>query len=350
MMGKFFISSLVFALALSLNAQTYKVVIKSVSNKFSFPETEFIVDLNDSQMKGFESRIDAAGFSGSGFKPAKVIEQEAKIKYEKELAEELARTPEEKVSEALEKLENKVKRLESFLDGTPEKNGNGKKGAASAVSIPRSNKTGEAFRKKEEAMRALAEYTEFKEKVEKARRNKNLMKELIEKIDTESTNRLDYAKNRESVHKAGYPYGTYSYVKILSASDNKVQIDFEYAASYFIGWIHVDGNNNGNSINSVLDMEYVSQEIKNLQLDLGKPYCVQMARPVKKEGSLAEAQNATSIFADKIDKSKTPKAVTEVKVEENPLNADGLYSNILKDFRGKESEVVRAIITITKVN
>ena len=355
MMGKFAIFAIAMLAALQASAQYYKVSIKAVGDKnLNFPVADFMLEEGSAQLKGFEARINAAGFGADGFKPSRLLEQEIKAKFEKELKKELDRKPEERLEEALEILESRMANAESVLaDDDSSKKRGGKSGETnySKLSDAEKKAMGAALRRKMAAEKSRSEYQEFKDKVEKAKRNRALMKELVDELDKKAAETLKYRMLRESIHQSGYPFGTYYNISLKKVAANQAVIDFESAVSFMTGWMPGEGNNNNNSINSSLNMEYVDMpKLEDISVELGKPYCFQIARPVDKGGSLDEALDGTSIFARSLDPKKIA-PMHRVVVENftsNPLNRNGLLAEIQKNFKGREREVVRVILTITK--
>lgn len=356
MMGKIFSAIfLLAAFAVQASAQYYKVSVKVTGDKnINFPAAEFMLEPGKSQMKGFEARLNPAGFGANGFKPARLLEAEIREKYEEALEKELSRKPEEKLDDALEMLEARARGLEMYME---QPNGGQKNGAAprgravQKKSEAESKVSANLTRKKIEAEKAREKYEDFKKQVEKAKRNRALLKEMVEEIDKKTAENLKLSMLRDSVHDAGYPYGTYHNISLKKVADKHALIDFESAVSFMTGWMHVDGNNNNNSINSSAKIEYVDMpKLEDVTVELGKPYCFQIARPEEKGGTLNEALDGTTIFARSLDPNNiTPmntKAVEDFNA--NPLNRNGPLAEIQKTFKGREREVVRVVVTITK--
>lgn len=325
--------------------QYYTVKIKTVVDKTQMPEAVFRMEEGSSQMKGFEAKIEANGFGVEGHKPWDVAEKEIREEYAELLEEELSRKPEEKVQQVLMRLESEAKRLEVFGEPLPaDKNASRK---------PSSSRGGsnEAYKLKLQADKARAEYLEYKEKAERAQRNTAIMKELVEKIDERSKKRLEDQMLKDLRRDGFYFYGTYSNVDLVKVKEGSAAIELEYALSHILGWVEGDGNNNNNSINNGLDIEYVELPKSKAIVKLGKPYCFQIARPVKQGGTLKDAQNSTSIFANMPSGSEQIAPIGQPGQQANQdgtLNAQGEYSDIIKQFRGKEKQVVRVVVTVTK--
>ncbi|MBR6388623.1 MAG: hypothetical protein IKS15_00675 [Opitutales bacterium] len=370
--------------AAGLSAQTYEVKVKTVADKTSFPDATFIVEIDNPQMKGFEGAIRSIGFGGEGLKPTRIIEREMREKYTAEMKEELAVKDWDKLDTELDSLEREVERREKQLarasrgmaQAQPPQNGNGKNPRDRNGRAARSNSNSrngrgaqaqrqpsaeaaakvaaevELYKYQDAYQKAKAEYDEFKAKYDKAKRTRSVLKEMIAEIDEKIS--LKYKKLIETpiVPDGTYPYGTFCAIDIKKADSKSATVDFEYAISRIIGWVDGEGTNNNNSMNSSLDVEYIEMPKKEgVVVEFGKPYCFQIARPEKSFGTLEDAKNKTSIFSEsgKADASMDEEEARRIELA-NPLNAHGDMAQIRAKFKGKEKRVIRAVVTITKIN
>lgn len=353
MMGKF-LSILAVLLGASASfGQYYKVTVKTIADKTVYPDATFLIEEGSSQMKGFEGSINTIGFGGEGLKPVSFVEKEYKQKLNLEMAEKLKTPAQDKLDEKLLKLEMAVKNLELRLNSkereqvnskTSSRNSSAKNGASMARPPSKNYRYLEAYSK------AKSEYETFKQDFERAKRNTNVKASLVKEIDDSVKEYYDKLLSKPVSTDGAYPFGTFSQVAIQKVADNKVKFDFDYAICRILGWIETEGNNNNNTMNSCLDLEYIEMPTKKgVVAELDKAYCFQIARPEKKFGSLKQAQNNTSIFSDNPNvKPDELAGAAMAKPSSNPLNADGDFIAIRSKFKGREKEVVRVIVTISK--
>ena len=371
-----------FCLAGAASAQTFEVKVKTIADKTAYPDATFIVEAGAPQMKGFEGSITAIGFGGEGIKPTRIIERELREKYTAEMKEELAVKDWDKLDAELENYERELERCEKRLarasrgmpaapeaangknnsrngrqpsTRTPPRNGKNGKGKAAAPSAAESENAAaqlDLYKHQEAYQKAKIEYENFKLSYDKAKRTRSVLKEMVAEIDEKIEKKYKKIIERPIVPDGTYPYGTFCAIDIKKSNGKTVTFDFEYAISRIIGWIDGEGTNNNNSMNSSLEVEYLEMPKKaDIVAELGKPYCFQIARPEKGFGTLEDAKNKTSIFSEsgKAEASMDEEEARRIELA-NPLNAHGELAQIRAKFKGKEKRVIRAVVTITKID
>lgn len=354
MMGKTF-AFLTILLSASLSfGQYYKVTVKTIADKTTYPDATFLIEEGSSQMKGFEGSINTIGFGGVGLKPISLVEKEYKEKLTLEMEEKLKVPDEEKLEEKLLKLEMNMKNLELKLSSKErEKVNNSSRSRSSSGRTSRNDGSMKPptknYKYLEAFSKAKSEYEKFKQEFERAKRNLNVRAELVKEIDEDVKEYYDKLLSIPVATDGSYPFGTFTQVAIEKVAQEKVKFDFDYAICRILGWIGTEGNNNNNTMNSCLDLEYIEMPTrKGVVADLDKPYCFQIARPKKEIGSLREAQNKTTIFADNPSNSDGIGMGASTSEVKNPLNADGNFVEIRSKFKGREKEVIRVIVTISR--
>ena len=354
MMGKFLAFFISFVGASAAFGQYYQVTVKTVADKTNYPEATFMIEEGSSQMKGFEGSINTIGFGGEGLKPISLVEKEYKEKLNLEMEEKLAVPAQEKLESKLLKLEMAMKNLELRLSSKEREqannSGRGRFGRNSSSKNDGSMRPPPSNRRYMEAYsKAKSEYEKFKQDFERAKRNLNVRETLVKEIDEDIKESYDKLLAIPVANDGSYPFGTFTQVAIQKVAEDKVKFDFDYAICRILGWVGTEGNNNNNIMNSCLDLEYIEMPTKQgVIAELGKPYCFQIARPEKEIGSLREAQNKTTIFATNPGASDGIGEGEAVKAPSNPLNADGNFTEIRSKFKGREKEVIRVIVTISR--
>ena len=353
MMGKK-IAFLIALFSASLSfAQYYKVTVKTIADKTTYPDATFMIEEGSSQMKGFEGSINTIGFGGIGLKPISLVEKEYKEKLNQEMEEKLKVPDEEKLEEKLLKLEMNMKNLELKLSSKEREQVN--KSSRGRSSVRTSKNDGSMrpptknYRFVEAYSKAKSDYEKFKQEFERSKRNLNVRAELVKEIDDDVKEYYDKLLAIPVATDGSYPFGTFTQVAIEKVAKDKVKFDFDYAICRILGWVGTEGNNNNNTMNSCLDLEYIEMPTKKgVIAELGKPYCFQIARPKKEIGSLREAQNKTTIFADNPGNSDGIGMGAPASKVKNPLDADGNFVEIRSKFKGREKEVIRVLVTISR--
>lgn len=354
MMGKFLAFCGMFAIASAASAEYYNVTVKTVADKTAYPDAVFRMEPGGSQMKGFEATIDAVGFGAEGVKTFALIEREQREKITKKMEKELSVPAAEKLDNELDRLETEMRRLEKLAgravgaaaEGKPSipgSRGFGKRG-------PTPPPDNSAYKNTAAYQKAAAEYEKFKASYDRAKRNMNIQKELVSALDEKVKKYYKRMLSTALIPSGTYPYGTFCAIDLKKVSDKAALVDFEYAVSRILGFTDPEGNNNGNSMNCSLDIEYVEMpKAEGVVIELGKPYCFQIARPEKQGGSLSAARNATSIFAeDNVSKTIEAGTPSQPARKKSPLDASGDYAKIRSKFKGDERKVVRVVVTISK--
>lgn len=354
-MGKFltfFISLIGVSAAFG---QYYQVSVRTIADKTNYPEATFMIEEGSSQMKGFEGSINTIGFGGEGLKPISLVEKEYKEKLNLEMEEKLAVPVQDKLEGKLLRLEMAMKNLELKLSSKEREQANssdrGRMGRNSSSKNDGSMRPppSKNYRYMEAYSKAKSEYEKFKQDFERAKRNLNVRESLVKEIDEDIKEYYDKLLAIPVANDGAYPFGTFTQVAIQKVDGGKVKFDFDYAICRILGWVGTEGNNNNNIMNSCLDLEYIEMPSKKgVIAELDKPYCFQIARPEKEIGSLREAQNKTSIFATNPGASDGIGEGEAAKTPSNPLNADGNFTDIRSKFKGREKEVIRVIVTISK--
>ena len=175
---------------------------------------------------------------------------------------------------------------------------------------------------------------------------------MVAEIDEKISKKYKRLIETPIVPDGTYPYGTVCAIDIKKSNGKTVTFDFEYAISRIIGWIDGEGTNNNNSMNSSLEVEYIEMPKKTeVVAELGKQYCFQIARPEKGFSTFEDARNKTSIFSEsgKAEASMNDDEARRLELA-NPLNAHGDLAQIRAKFKGKEKRVIRAVVTITKMD
>lgn len=355
--ASYYLTAAALFAASALNAEFYNLTVKTVAPQTDFPDAVFFIEPETMQMKGFEAQIKPVGFGGEGIKTITVQNQELRERLLEAMQKELSLKNSEKLDNLREKLLNACKRLEmaAGYPEEPEKAAGNKRGIS-----PRrmkNDRADAAFMRNRAAARnmeayekAKAEFEAFDAQYQRAKRNKNVEKSLVAEIDEKIKARYDKYFSEAIIPDGTLPFGTFCAVRLKKVSGNTAVIDFEYAVSRMLGWIRGDGTNNNNMMNTSLDVEYIeTPRIENVKIEIGKPYCFQIARPEEQtEGTLDQARNATSIFATE-NKTKTIDAgLAQGSKSGNPLTTHADYSTIRAKFKGKEKKVVRVVLTLTR--
>ncbi len=333
---KFLITTFVLSVfSLSAFAQSYDVKVETyvggkLEDKFSF-----VIKGEDPQEKGFDGKYLAKRYLAKGFENTTLAmaEEAKKIKEQKEIddaktylqkAEEmlLALTntslgAEKRVTSAnavIEANKNKVKALEEIIEL-------GKSGSASAKA-------------KFEAY--MSEFGPSKQDL----------------IDAKKAARLKKIKYQDFEE---YDIGSFCRMRVLKVLNKRtVRFNISYAYSRLLATAYHDGKNTDNAITKYPIFEIFERLNTKAKITLGKPYCIQFARPSSTEEAktIQDAIAQTRLFSGMDASIATEESNDETEqvaesAKKSPLDVKGSYEKIKDKFSAETASTLRAVFTVT---
>lgn len=148
-----------------------------------------------------------------------------------------------------------------------------------------------------------------------------------------------------------YDVGSFCRLKIKKVTPNFVIADIDYAYAKHTSDITTKGGNNNNAVTKYPQFErFVRTGLKDVKIPIGRAFCFQFARRTGKEAeSLGDALDNTTIFKrDGGDSTGQEVAVKSDSAFNSPLDTQGLFSEIKKNFTGETKNTLRAVFMIKR--
>ncbi len=321
--------------ALSSLGQSYDVTVETyvggkLEDKFSFVIKEGVV-----QEKGYDGKYLAKRFLAKGFENMSLV-----------MADEAFLAKEQKEKEASKTF---LQKAEEMLFALTNDSLNAEKRVTSANSVLEQNKT---------KIKALEEVVELGKSGSQSAKAKfeAYMAEFgptkQDLIDAKKAKRLKKIKYQDFEE---YDIGSFCRMKILKAGNRSVRFNISYAYSRLLTTAYHDGKNTDNAITKYPIFEIFERLNVKAKIVLGKPYCIQFARPssVQEAKTIQDAIAQTRLFSgadasipssEDSDEESQP---VQSDVKKSPLDVKGSYEKIKEHFRAETSSTLRAVFTVT---
>lgn len=320
-----------------LSAQKYSVTVETHIAGKPDDKFTFVLAEGESQHKGFDGKVLAKRYMAKGY-PAPSVNMD---EYADEVSEneKPAAAKVEKISpidEARGKLlglKNEILRLENSLAGAQGRIGKLTEQADALESaIEKGEKTPSLF---------AGEYKSYLDKYEPDA----AQIEKDKKIEAMIRNR---PKHRGDVEE--FDLGSFCAVKLLKANGKKVMVNMDYIYSNPVSYFYADGNSNGNTIMKQRQFERFERKMRDLVLDVNRPYCIQFERPKINSGkTLSDAMEQTALFSKSGVSRGGATEASDGGAAPSKYDAEGSYAEIRKQFPTGLARTARIIITVKKV-
>lgn len=332
---KFSTFAAIMLFAGALSAQKYSVTVEThVAGK---PEDKFtfVLSEGESQHKGFDGKVLAKRYMARGYPEPSVNMDEYSNEVsgkEKPAAKVAKISPVEEARAKLLGLKNEIMRLENSLAGAQGRIGRlAERAEALEAAIEKGEKTPSLF---------AGEYKSYLDKYEPDA----AQLEKDRKIEAMIRNR---PKHRGDVEE--FDLGSFCAVKLLKAGGKKVMVNMDYVYSNPVSYFYADGNSNGNTILKQRQFERFERKMRDLVLDVNRPYCIQFERPkIESSKTLSDAMEQTALFS-KSGVSRGGGGEAGEGAAHSKYDAEGPYAEIRKQFPTGLARTARIIITVKKV-
>ena len=155
-------------------------------------------------------------------------------------------------------------------------------------------------------------------------------------------------KHRGDVEE--FDLGSFCAVKLLKANGKKVMVNMDYIYSNPVSYFYADGNSNGNTIMKQRQFERFERKMRDLVLDVNRPYCIQFERPKINSGkTLSDAMEQTALFSKSGVSRGGATEASDGGAAPSKYDAEGSYAEIRKQFPTGLARTARIIITVKKV-
>lgn len=321
--------------AVTLSAQKYSITVETHIAGRPEDKFTFVLSEGESQYKGFDGKVLAKRYMAKGY-PAPSVDMEeysnSSEKTAKKAAEVKKIAPIDEARGKLIGLKGEITRLENQITGAQ-----GRIGKLSTQiedlenAIEKGEKTASLF---------AGEYKNYLDKYEP-------------NAEQEAKDKRVEAMFRNSPKLRGdveeFDLGSFCAMKLLKVKGKKLLLNMDYIYSNPVSYFYADGNNNGNTIMKQRQFERFERKIRDLVLTVNRPYCIQFERPeLTSDKTLSDAMAQTTLFS-KSGTTSGSAAQSSESAAPSKYDAQGLYSDIRKQFPTGLAKTARIIITVKKI-
>ena len=206
----------------------------------------------------------------------------------------------------------------------------------------------------------LKERIELLEEIEKLGNTQTAKKKYEEYMETYGPSKQDIidSKKREFLQKIKYrdyeeyDLGSFCRMEILKVLNPRVvRFNISYGYSRVLSMAYHDGLNTDNSITKYPILEIFERLNAKAKITLGKPYCIQFARPKSTDEAktIQDAIAQTRLFSGAEIAESDEEAEDAPEKKKSPLDVKGSYDKIKEAFATEAGQTVRAVFTVTAV-
>ena len=313
---------------------SYKVKVETFVGGKLEDKFAFVIKEDGKQEKGYDGKYLAKRFLAKGFSNTTLdfVEEVKKAKLAKEKQAE--KTFLQRADEMLMSLNGEMANNEKTAMNVSDKNAKLKERITLLEEIVRLGNTTTAKKKYEEYMQ---QYGPSKQDTIDAKK-----REILRKIKYR-----DYEE---------YDLGSFCRMEVLKVINPRVvRFNISYAYSRVLAMAYHDGLNSDNSITKYPILEIFERLNVKAKITLGKPYCIQFARPKSTDEAktIQDALAQTRLFSgaeivEGADDEAEDKDVPEKK-KKSKFDVKGSYEKIKDAFAAETGQTLRAVFTVTAV-
>ncbi len=335
-MKKFIICSLLSFFSVSALAQAYNVKVETyvggkLEDKFSF-----VIKADEVQEKGFDGKYLAKRYLAKGFENTALAMAEETEKIKLNRAKEAEKTYLQKTEEMLLALKNDLLNAEKRIES--------------------SNAVIELNNKKAQALEEILELAKNGSVSAKTKYEAYMQEYGLTKQDRADAKKLARLKRIKYQDFEEYDIGSFCRMEIIKVLNPRaIRFKISYAYSRLLSTAYHDGLNTNNAITKYPIFEIFERLNTKAKIILGKPYCIQFARPnsVEEAKSIQDAIAQTRLFSG-VETSLSPENDSDedssesTSAKKSPLDVKGSYEKIKEAFKAETASTLRAVFTVTE--